>query len=429
MEERIKAYLDSLFSNVPDSTKAREIKQEMLQNLLEKYEDLVAEGKAPEAAYQLTVDSIGDVSSLIAELSMERAEGFREADPFASYQGANSYNGDPSGQRQQTYQQNTYQQSQANPYTTGNGQAPKKSGPPAWAIALLVVGSFIVLIWILATTVLSQVFRAVRRSVNSEFSIQIDDAELGDLDSLLEDLTSDLSEEGIHITFSGEGEATTGETFAVGEIEKVEIHWVSGNIDIYKGEAVSFSVESSQALKDGEETCYKVEGKTLIIDEYRSGLSIDSKFTLGTFNLPKKDLKITLPEGLSDLEIDVVSADIDFEEPVYVDTIRINSVSSDVEAEDLSCATLKVDTVSGNVSVSLLTMPGTIDFDCVSGNLTLELPQNCPGFSVKKDSVSGNLKVEDFAGTVQESGFEYGDGSTRITFDSVSGDLTIRMDD
>ena len=116
MESRIKNYLDSLFSQVPDSQKAREVKQEMLQNLSEKYTDLLAEGKAEEAAYQLTIDSIGDVSGLIAELSMERpitgfsftdqsagrsyteqntghSDSFKQTDPFADRAKTESFAG------------------------------------------------------------------------------------------------------------------------------------------------------------------------------------------------------------------------------------------------------------------------------------------------------------------------------------------------
>lgn len=68
MEDKLRAYMDHLFREVPDSKNAVEVKEEILQNLLDKYHDLLAEGKSEEAAYNIAVASIGDVSELIKSL-------------------------------------------------------------------------------------------------------------------------------------------------------------------------------------------------------------------------------------------------------------------------------------------------------------------------------------------------------------------------
>lgn len=69
MEMQIRAYIESLFRSAYPSQKAVELKEEMIQNLLEKYNGLVAEGKSSEAAYNISVASIGDVSELIDSLN------------------------------------------------------------------------------------------------------------------------------------------------------------------------------------------------------------------------------------------------------------------------------------------------------------------------------------------------------------------------
>ena len=77
MEDKLRAYMDYLFRDVKPTRKSVELKEEILQNLIDKYRDLLAEGKTPEAAYNIAVASIGDMDELLAglndELSFEKA--------------------------------------------------------------------------------------------------------------------------------------------------------------------------------------------------------------------------------------------------------------------------------------------------------------------------------------------------------------------
>ncbi len=74
MNEKLRNYIDSLFENAPQTVRAVELKEEMFQNLMDKYNDLISQGKSEEAAYNIAVASIGDVDSLIAGLSEGRSE-------------------------------------------------------------------------------------------------------------------------------------------------------------------------------------------------------------------------------------------------------------------------------------------------------------------------------------------------------------------
>ena len=69
MNEKLRKYIDALFEKAPQTVRAVELKEEMFQNLTEKYNDLIAQGKSEEAAYNIAVASIGDVDSLLAGLS------------------------------------------------------------------------------------------------------------------------------------------------------------------------------------------------------------------------------------------------------------------------------------------------------------------------------------------------------------------------
>ncbi len=62
MREQLKQYVDLLFAGAKD---CEDIKQEILQNTLDRYDDLIAEGKVPEAAYRLAITGIGDVNEIL----------------------------------------------------------------------------------------------------------------------------------------------------------------------------------------------------------------------------------------------------------------------------------------------------------------------------------------------------------------------------
>lgn len=68
MKEKIRRHLEELFSEAPKTRKAIELKEELTQNALEKYEDLVGEGYREEDAFQNVIGSIGDVSELFEVL-------------------------------------------------------------------------------------------------------------------------------------------------------------------------------------------------------------------------------------------------------------------------------------------------------------------------------------------------------------------------
>lgn len=62
MREQLIQYVELLFAGASDS---EEIKQEILQNTLDRFDDLVAQGKSPEAAYRLAITGIGDINEIL----------------------------------------------------------------------------------------------------------------------------------------------------------------------------------------------------------------------------------------------------------------------------------------------------------------------------------------------------------------------------
>lgn len=62
MREQLIQYVNLLFAGAQDS---EEIKQEILQNTLDRFDDLVTQGKSPEAAYRLAISGIGDINEIL----------------------------------------------------------------------------------------------------------------------------------------------------------------------------------------------------------------------------------------------------------------------------------------------------------------------------------------------------------------------------
>lgn len=67
MKDQLIKYVDLLFAGAPD---ASDIKQEILQNTLDKYEDLIAQGKSPQAAYSLAISGIGDIHEILGSTTV-----------------------------------------------------------------------------------------------------------------------------------------------------------------------------------------------------------------------------------------------------------------------------------------------------------------------------------------------------------------------
>ncbi len=68
MIEKLKNYIEYVFEDAPKTKEVFELKEEMLQNLIDKYQDLINEGKNSETAYNIATASIGDVNELIEQL-------------------------------------------------------------------------------------------------------------------------------------------------------------------------------------------------------------------------------------------------------------------------------------------------------------------------------------------------------------------------
>lgn len=64
MENKILNYINYLFKDAPKNQEMEEMKEEIYQNTLDKYNDLIINGKSKEDAYLIAISNIGNIEEL-----------------------------------------------------------------------------------------------------------------------------------------------------------------------------------------------------------------------------------------------------------------------------------------------------------------------------------------------------------------------------
>lgn len=68
MEQELRAYVNALFEQAPNSSRTIEVREEIYANVLERYNDLLKSGTPPAQAYELAKSSIGNIQDIFQSL-------------------------------------------------------------------------------------------------------------------------------------------------------------------------------------------------------------------------------------------------------------------------------------------------------------------------------------------------------------------------
>ncbi len=239
-------------------------------------------------------------------------------------------------------------------------------------------------------------------------------------------------------------------------IREIDLNWASGSVTVKPYNGDQLILRESEGNSEAKRLRWKVENGKLTIHECKSGLSIQNSL--------KKTLELLIPEGLTTLdklECDSASATLQIEDltvtELSVDTasgnvtlkncraemMDVDAASANLNAESCtlgevsvdsasgsatlsgSICTVDMDTVSGRLSVETSVTPREVSMDAVSGSCLLVLPKDA-GFTLKQDGVSSKVNVEGFTVSMQDKTYICGDGAAEISFEGISGDVTIR---
>ena len=379
MKKQLEAYVNGLFADAALTIRNAEVRQEILQHALDRYDDLIASGKTEQEAYDETVSGIGDVSGLFEHKQAKKQQDF-PAPPAASAA------------------------------ASGADTPKKKKRLPGWAIALICVGAALFVLAALSIGVLG----LMKPTVGGYSYDNAANYEIAERDGF------------------GETQAALSSS-SFEDVTEVEIHWLSGSVYLAESDEDGILLqEDYTGNNDDYRMRYTVSGSRLIIQPCKSKL-------FGNVDLPEKTLSVFLPKGMTDISVETVSADVELMGG-SADTLSVSTTSGDILGPGLQVKELELGTVSGNirlsqypagcrkvdcetvsgeVSLGFTSCPEEIDLNSVSGDLALSLPEGSR-YDLEFDTVSGSRYTSD-----QASG---GTALCKITAETVSGDLTVRAD-
>lgn len=468
MREQLIRYVELLFAGAEN---AGDIQQEILQNTLDRYDDLIAQGKTPEAAYRLAISGIGDINEILGSAggAAPKATG---AVPQPVQKGVVDAKWQPllrvlsivcyilcplplfliqdeaglclllvmvalgvalgmlAGPGK------GYSESE----TTGKEvSAPRLAvrsligitglafylavsfATRAWWLTWLVfpltgcVSGLVMAVWDLCIQRGSTASGVVRIVIFTLLALALVSALLFSV------VSGGVSLPSIHLSSAmADGIPAPSGSVSAEEVSRLAIHWVAGSIRVEPSEnATDISFRLTGEADAKFPMVWSQSGDTLILSYAKT-----TKIPISV-NVRRKDLVVTVPAGWAaqDISIDNVSGDMTLTD-ITVTGLTVSNVSGELDFSG-SCRTAEVSTVSGDCTLTLTAAPNSIDLDSVSGQLVVALPENT-GFTANLDSLSGKL-YSDFATTYQDDTMRYLDGACKISMDSVSGDLRIRQ--
>lgn len=468
MREQLIHYVELLFAGAEN---AGDIQQEILQNTLDRYDDLIAQGKTPEAAYRLAISGIGDINEILGSAGGASTKN-TGAVPQAAQKGVINARWRPllrilsivcyilcplplfliqdevglclllvmvalgvvlgmlasparsTGEPESAGKEANTPRRTVRSLLSLTGLAVYLAvsfATHAWWITWIIfpltgcVSGLVMAVWDLCIQKGSTASGVVRIVIFTLLAMALVSVLLFSV------VSSSISLPGIQWNSAQvDGIPAPSGSVSAQEVSRLTIHWVAGSIRVEPSENatdIAFRLTGEDDAKFP--MVWSQSGDTLILSYAKT-----TKMPISV-NVLRKDLVVTVPAGWAaqDIRIDNVSGDMTLTD-ITVTGLTVDNVSGELNFSG-SCRTAEVSTVSGDCTLTLTAAPNSIDLDSVSGQLVVALPENT-GFTANLDSLSGKL-YSDFAATYQNDAMRYLDGACKISMDSVSGDLRIRQ--
>lgn len=218
------------------------------------------------------------------------------------------------------------------------------------------------------------------------------------------------------------GTVITGEkaTFDVAQIKKIEIDWAAGAVSIKTADTDRISVSEVSPENSKYKMTYRLNDGTLSLDYSKGTIGIG----FGNWNIPNKDLCITVPRDwlCDELEIDGAALEIDIE-GLSVKSMNLDGASCNLQFSG-KVDEVDIDGASADIKLNCENRISGIEVDGASCEIDVTLPQGC-GFLVEMSGLSCSFH-SDLSGVSQGDRYTYGDQHCKIQVDGLSCDVTIR---
>lgn len=221
-------------------------------------------------------------------------------------------------------------------------------------------------------------------------------------------------------------------TFTLESGGRLSLENINGSISIVGGSGDEVEITAFKKADNQE----ALDGIEILIDATPSKISIDTDLPEsrgwwgGDNHGARVSYELSVPVNTELDGISSVNGGIDISG--VFGSIKVETVNGGIDVTDAS-NDLNAETVNGGIDVEFASVTGDqrIDLDTVNGRISLTLPANTDA-SVSVDTVNGGINASDF-GLEVEKGFvgkslegDIGDGSARITANTVNGGVKIR---
>lgn len=358
MREKMRAYLDGLFSIIPPSKEVDEAKEELFDGMMERFTDYCVDGMDEQEAYDKVIDSVGDIRELFEELG--RGEG------------------------------------QESTYTSGDTQWTRYSGPDSG----------------------QEQDKGWAGHTGFDFNLNDFIKKVGDFTN---DLVTGVTN-GVSSFFSEEnfGETTLVNQvqLSLNDIWRVDIGYISESIQVFQGEENELVVKEFMNRSDPalfatvthDSNGVKVRhGRRTGVFGLRSRIEVYLPADwAGYLSLSSVSGSITSKAvwSLSTLTCKTVSGEISFHE-VAATTIRMSATSGSVRMDRAAgnmelhsiSGSVRVEaaegnghfrTTSGSVRINFTMLDGNVDASSISGGVRLGLPEDA-AFEFDARTTSGGI--------------------------------------
>ena len=266
-----------------------------------------------------------------------------------------------------------------------------------------------------------------------------------------------MSVNGVYNVQYDEAKYNVGDAEYSGEVKRINIDWIDGNVDI------TYHDEDSIVVKEAYDG--KGDDSAKMRTSFENGV-LDVRYCSRACMLPamNKSLSVVLPKGttLESFGYDATSAKLKFDEITTGDfeydatsgtldcdmikasgEISINVTSGNITVEKALCASsLEFDSTSGELRVNGAEIDEDVSIDSTSGNSTIVFAKMCnvahnstsgnlkltvpsdSGFVVSHDATSGKTDVT-VPMIIDDDKYVVGDGTYTVVSDTTSGDVVI----
>lgn len=460
MREQLIQYVNALFAGERDK---EDVKDEILQNTLDRYDDLVAQGKTQQAAYSLAIAGIGDVSEILGCASAAQEMQVPQPQAKQEPQGVPTHkkllravavalyiccvlpvivlaqlgletigiclmfvmiaaataliimsSGGSREQKQQDDPQPRKELHKAVGTITGLVSLilylTISFATGAWHITWLIfpvagaVDGIIKGFMDLKRSTGSAVARIIIYFIVALLSLTILVAFLG-YDLFV--FTDDAPHETV----------TNQQTFEADTIRDLEIEWAAGSITIITADTDEITVtETGKFSQRYDMVCTTSDGNLQI--EYAKSSAV-----IGVGSTPVKDLTVTVPEDWTcySLELDAAAVEVSVS-GLCAETVELDGAAMEFTF-DGSLRTLSCDGAACRITAVMAEAPESIDVDGAACVIDLTLPED-RGFRVRMEGLACEFNT-DRAFTGGAGLWTSGDESCLIRADGIACALTI----